>query len=63
VFDVYYLFTPVKTDEEKEQFKAYIESVEKKYKGDFVFGEECKELMTEVKEALQKKAKASWKTR
>ncbi len=55
-----YLFTPPKTKMEKEALQAYIQSVEKEYKGVFVFGEEAKKLLEEVHEALRHKMKARW---
>ncbi len=55
-----YLFTPPKTKMEKEALQAYIQSVEKEYKGVFVFGEEAKKLLGEVHEALRHKMKARW---
>ena len=55
-----YLFTPPKTDLEKEALQAYVRSVEKEYKGVFVFGEEAKMLLDEVHEAFRRKMKSAW---
>ncbi len=56
-----FLWQTPKTNEEKAEFKAYIESVERKYKGTFVFGDEAKALINEVKAALNRKVKSVWK--
>ena len=56
-----YLFTPPQTDHEKEELQAYIEEVEQKYEGTFVFDSEARDLITEVKEALQRKMNRRWK--
>lgn len=56
-----YLFIPPKTDHEKEELQAYIEEVEQKYEGTFVFDNEAKYLIAEVKEALQRKVNRRWK--
>lgn len=55
-----YLFTPPKTALEKEALQAYVKSVEKEYKGVFVFGEEAKMLLDEVHEAFRRKMKSAW---
>jgi len=55
-----YLFTPPKTEEEKKALKAYVTEVERAYHGTFVFGDEAKKLMRDVKEALRRKRKAAW---
>ncbi len=55
-----YLFTPPKTKAHKEALQTYIKSVEKEYKGVFVFGEEAKMLLEEVHEAFRRKMKATW---
>jgi hypothetical protein len=55
-----YLFTPLKTKEEKKALKAYVTEVERAYHGTFVFGDEAKKLMHEVKQALRRKRKAAW---
>ena len=57
-----YLFTPPKTALEKEVLDAYIKSVEKEYKGVFVFGEEAKMLLNAVHEALRRQMKAQWQS-
>lgn len=56
-----YLFISAKDDKEKEALQNYIESVEKNYKGTFVYGEEAKRLLAEVEEALARKSKKRWK--
>jgi len=55
-----YLFTPPKTKNEKEALDDYIKSVEREYKGDFVYGDEAKKLIDEVHEALHRKMKSRW---
>jgi hypothetical protein len=57
-----YLFTPPKTALEKEALHAYIQSVEKEFKGVFVFGEEAKMLLDEVHEAFRRQMKAQWQS-
>jgi exonuclease III len=57
-----YLFIPPQTKTEKEAFKTYIKSVEKEYKGTFVYGNEAKRLIEEVHEALRRKMKAKWQS-
>ena len=56
-----YLFSPPKTKKQKEALDAYIRSVEKEYKGVFVFGKEAKKLLDEVHEAFIRHMKANWK--
>jgi len=56
-----YLFTPPQTMSEKESFQTYIRSVEKEYKGDFVYGDEAKALLNEVQEAFRRKMRSKWK--
>jgi hypothetical protein len=55
-----YLFHAPQNETEKEALKDYVESVEKDYKGVFVYGEEAKRLMNEVQEALSRKIKRRW---
>lgn len=55
-----YLFTPPKTVLEKEALQTYVKSVEKEYKGVFVYGEEAKILIDEVHEAFRRKMKSAW---
>ncbi len=50
-----YLFTPPKTNQDKEELNAYIKEIEEKYKGTFVFENEAKDLIAEVKKALKRK--------
>ncbi len=55
-----YLFHAPKTQEEKEKLQSYIKAVEEKYKATFVFEEDGKILIKEVKKALKRKMKALW---
>jgi len=55
-----YLFTPPQNDEEKKELQSYIEDVEHQYKGTFVYGDEAKVLMEEVKKALKRKMQRAW---
>lgn len=55
-----YLFTAPKTQEEKEQLEHYVKAVEEKYKATFVFEDEGKRVISEVKKALKRKMKAIW---
>jgi len=55
-----YLFTPPKTDQEKEALDAYIEDAEQRYEGTFVFDNEARDLISEVKEALKRKMANKW---
>ncbi len=55
-----YLFTTAKTDEEKKALKSYVNSVERNFKGSFVFGEEAKSLMKDVEDAMTRKMKGIW---
>lgn len=55
-----YLFIPPKTDIQKEALKSYVKSVEKKYKGAFVYGNEAKKLIEEVHESFRRRMKTKW---
>jgi len=55
-----YLFSPPKNEQEQKVFEAYIEEVETRFKGTFVFGEEAKQLRLEVQEALRRKMHSAW---
>ena len=55
-----YLFSPPKNEQEQKVFEAYIEEVETRFKGTFVFGEEAKQLRLEVQEALRRKMQTAW---
>ncbi len=57
-----YLFSPPKTNTEIEALQAYIKSVEREYKGVFVYGDEAKSLIEEVHEAFRRKMKSKWKS-
>ena len=55
-----YLFDSPETSREKEALKAYIKSVEKEYKGVFIYDDEAKVLMDEVHNAFRRNMKAKW---
>jgi hypothetical protein len=55
-----YLFTPPETKTEREALQRYIRSVEKEYKGDFVYDDDAKELLEAVHESFRRKMKAQW---
>jgi hypothetical protein len=55
-----YLFIPPKNQKQKEALQSYIETVEKEYKGVFVYGDDVKTLLKEVHDALRRKMKAKW---
>ena len=55
-----YLFIPAKTDIQKEALKSYVKSVEKKYKGVFVYDNEAKKLIEEVHESFRRRMKTKW---
>ncbi len=55
-----YLFNAPKTKEEKASLKVYVSAVERNYKGTFVYGNEAKELIKEVEDAMTRKMKAIW---
>ena len=55
-----YLFTSPQTQSEKESLAEYIKTVEREYKGVFVFGDEAKQLIDKVQEALSRKMKSRW---
>ena len=55
-----YLFNRPKNKEEKAALQAYVNRVEHAYKGRFVFGDEAKNLIKEVEDAMIRKMKAIW---
>ncbi len=55
-----YLFIPPKTNIQKEALQAYVRSVEKEYKGVFVYDNEAKNLLDEVHESFRRRMKAKW---
>lgn len=55
-----YLFTPPQNEEERKELQNYIEDVERQYKGTFVYGDEAKVLIKEVKKALKRKMQRAW---
>jgi len=57
-----YLFTPHNTNSEIEALQAYVKSVEREYKGVFVYDNEAKKLIEEVHEAFRRKMKSKWKS-
>ena len=56
-----FLWETPKTDEDKAAFNEYIENAQRQYKGEFVFGEDAKALIKEVKAALDRKMAKRWK--
>jgi len=56
-----YLFHAPTNKEEKEKLDDYVKGVERKYKATFLFGEKGKNLMLQVKEAMKRKLKKTWK--
>lgn len=57
-----YLFRTPKSSSEKVAFEKYVKSVEREYKGTFVFDDEAKRLMEEVLQALSRKMKSRWQS-
>ena len=55
-----YLFKEAQTEEEKKALKSYISSVERDYKGTFIYGNEAKKLIKEVEDAMTRKMRAIW---
>jgi len=55
-----YLFHEPQNEEEKKALKSYVSSVERNFKGSFVFGNEAKKLMAEVEDAMGRKMKSIW---
>jgi len=55
-----YLFQKPQNEEEKKALTAYVSSVERNYKGTFIFGEEAKKLMADVEDAMGRKMKSIW---
>lgn len=55
-----YLFKKPQNETEETALKAYINSVERNYKGTFVQGDEGKKLIKEVRDAMSRKMKAVW---
>jgi len=56
-----YLFHAPKNKQEEDKLKEYVDEVEEKYHGKFIFGDERKKLIKEVKKALKRKIKLQWK--
>jgi hypothetical protein len=57
-----YLFASPKTNIQKEALQAYVRSVEKEYKGVFIYGNEAKNLIEEVHEVFRRKMKSKWQS-
>lgn len=55
-----YLFTPPRNNTETETLQMYVKSVEREYKGDFVYDDDAKKLIDDVQEALRRRMKAKW---
>ena len=58
-----YLFTAPKTYQKKKELQAYVQEVEHKYEGVFVFENDAKSLIEEVKKALKRKMDRRWKSK
>jgi len=56
-----YLFHEPQNKLEENKLNAYVKEVEEQYKGKFVFGDEHRELIKSVKEALKRKMKSMWR--
>jgi len=56
-----YLFHAPKNKEEQEKLSEYIRRMEREYNATFVAGKEAKQLMDEVKNAMKRKLKKTWK--
>ena len=56
-----YLFHAPTNKQEEDKLKEYVDEVEEKYHGKFIFGDERKKLIKEVKKALKRKIKLQWK--
>jgi hypothetical protein len=58
-----YLFHVPKNGKERALLNKYVKQVEAKYEGEFLFGDEGKKLIKEVKKALKRKIKSEWKAK
>lgn len=56
-----FLFSPPKTLSDKQQFDAYIQNVQRQFKGTFVFSNEAEDLIDEVKNAIRSKESNPWR--
>jgi len=56
-----FLFIPPKSKEDKVLFSKYIKSIERRFKGNFIFKEDANTLIKEVHSALRRSIKARWK--
>ena len=55
-----YLFSAPTNDDERKKLKMYVDAVERKYKGTFIYGKEAKNLIQEVKDAMTRKMESLW---
>ena len=55
-----FLWKSAQTESEKKAFAAYIDRMQKRFKGTFVLGEEAKALIAETEAALERKAQHRW---
>jgi len=58
-----YLFKEAKNEAQKEKLKDYVKEIERVYKAKFVYEEDAKKLIKQVKEALKKRLKSIWQKR
>ena len=56
-----FLFTPPQSEADKKALEGYVRSVEKQYKGKFLFGKEAEALIKEVKAAIDRKNRNRWR--
>ncbi len=56
-----FLFKTPKNKIEKKELQQYVSEIEKQYVAEFIFGEEAKLLIQEVRESLRRKMKSSWR--
>jgi len=56
-----FLWESPKSDADKKAFTNYIASVEQQYKGTFIFGDDAKALIKEVKTAISRRNLSRWK--
>lgn len=58
---VKYLFKAPENKQEQKALDAYVEEIEREFKGTFVFGDDAKKLVERVKNALRQKIQKRWK--
>ncbi len=56
-----FLFTPPQSEADIKALEGYVRSVEKQYKGKFLFGKEAEALIKEVKAAIDRKNRNRWR--